>query len=152
MTNGSEKSISEIKPLEYWCWIKAKDNSTQIAYGVMEWRGMTYEQFAKWKWYFRYRCALLQIQYPRLEAEIHWGSMEPDKRTEKNILENRIRAKKGKITEVQNKINKAIKEWNEIFPIEQDPLWPRAVGKLERLKEELKLMQKEYENISGTIS
>lgn len=135
-------------PLEFWCWIRAKDHNTQKVYGVMEWRGMTFEQFNKWQWYFRYRWALLQTQYPKLQAEFHSGSCTPTTKTYLNILKNRIKGKKGKITEIQNKLNRAIREWDEIFPIESDPLWPKACEKLSRLKNELLYLENEFQTAS----
>lgn len=105
---------------------------------------MTPSQASKWRWYFRYRQALLQVKYPRYTVELAWGQQDPCIRTEKHRLTNAIRGKKAKITESKNKLQRAIREWDEIFPIEQDPLYPKVLDKIARLEKELVELEQEF--------
>ena len=134
----SEKMID--KPLLYFCKITVhtKFGNGKLVESFL-WEGFKFQLFTKYQWYFRYRAALLQVKYPKYHVEKYTG---PDKsRNPEEILKWRIRAKKAKITETKNKLQKARDYWDQLFPIEEDPLYLKAIAKLERLKSELKEMQ-----------
>lgn len=94
---------------------------------------------SKWNWYFRYRHALLQVQYPQFKVESTWGNYEVKQEHIVHLqsIKNRIVAKRRKITEINNKLEKARKHWDELFPIETNPLYHKAIKKLDRIKQEL---------------
>lgn len=110
--------------------------------------GMTVEQSARWRWYFRYRQALIQVKYPRYEVSLNTFQQPLQNRSLKNQLNNAIRGKKAKLTEAKNKLRKAVDTWDEIFPIEQDPIYPRVTSKIERLELELIELEKEYKRLT----
>lgn len=105
------------------------------------WKGYRLKQLTKWKWYFEYRYALLRIKYPK--NLINKGSYDYDAPADIKLvnLKNRISAKKRKITEIANKLQLARDNWTELFPIEENEFFIKAVGKLDRLKNELQQLQ-----------
>lgn len=141
--------MQPFKPFEIWYCVRISNNPDYVPRDIAEkeflrWDGMTPSQASKWRWYFRYRQALLQVKYPRYTVELAWGQQDPCIRTEKHRLTNAIRGKKAKITESKNKLQRAIREWDEIFPIEQDPLYPKVLDKIARLEKELVELEQEF--------
>lgn len=131
-------------------YVRIRQGSCQsLAKTVYYRKEMTFEFMCRWKWYFHYREALVRIKTPRHFTELLIGSYEPDKLTATQIkakrLRDRIISKKGKITEKKNLLRKALENWNSFLPIEEDPIWPKAVAKIESLKCELTAMESEYQ-------
>jgi len=95
--------------------------------------------FNKWQWYFKYREALYRIKNPRYYIELSMGSYDyvPPKEEVIKILINKIRAKKGKITEYKTKIRIAEQTWDEMFSIAENDLFKKAKAKIERYQIEL---------------
>jgi hypothetical protein len=104
----------------------------------LEWHNMPFPIRMKYDWYFKYRAALLQIKYPKCEIESVWGSEEATGQTAENLRRNKQIASKRKISTFKNKLELAKKEWNSLFPIENDDLYKRAVAKIEKLELEYK--------------
>ena len=126
----------------FWYSITVKEKPGD--YPVIEhmmWTELPFNTRIKFDWYFRYRAALLQIKYPKFIVSQDWGSQPMNKQQEVQSNKNKIRAKKGKITEMERKLELAKKTWTEIFPIEEDPLFLQAVAKIDRLKHELKQLE-----------
>lgn len=117
------------------------------------WDGFTFERFNRWRWYFEYRKALLQVQYPKMRTEITWGRYEPETRTDRQIAAGRvlnlIRARKRKATEIQNKMKQAKESWCELFPIEQDAAWLKAQSKLFSVKADQARLQEIYNRLKS---
>lgn len=109
----------------------------------------TWQVRMKWNWYFRYRTALLQVKYPKYNVEMTWGNEPMPKGDQhRKSLENKLIARKRKITEYQSKIFLARSAWTGMFPIESEPWWPEVTDKLSRAikeKEEFEIQIKEYE-------
>jgi hypothetical protein len=103
------------------------------------WDGFTLDQHVRWLWYFRYRAALLQVKHPKLCVEEAWGPYDPNPADQAEILNRRLIARKRKITEWKNKLRKAEETWNELFPIEDDLFYKKAVAKI--AKDELLLSE-----------
>lgn len=103
----------------------------------LKWSDLRFELRMKYDWYFKYRAALLQVKYPKYEVNTFWGQEKPSERTFGQIMDARIRSKKSKICEYKNKLEKAKASWSYIFPIEDDPLFQKAVDKIARLEKEL---------------
>lgn len=40
---------------------------------VMRWDGLPFGTRTRFDWYFKYRAALLQVKYPRLDVVMTWG-------------------------------------------------------------------------------
>lgn len=100
---------------------------------------MTVEFYERWKWYFEYRAALLRVKSPRSIVIYYQGSYQysPPKDELIKRLESKIRGKKAKITEFENKLQSAIKNWNELYPIEQHPHWSKVSDKKRAYHSEL---------------
>jgi hypothetical protein len=104
---------------------------------VLIWEDLVWDIRLKYDWYFKYRAALLQVKHPKYKVEVFHGRQDAKGKTLSNILKDKIRSKKAKITEYNNKLNLAIKEWNSLFPIEDDADFQRAKSKIWRLENEL---------------
>lgn len=95
---------------------------------------LPYHLFDKYRWYFRYRCALLQIQEPKKYHELTLYRLTP---TQVQIADHRakdiqdkITSLKAQITTIKNKMAQAKAAWTSFLPIESDPLWMKAAAKL----------------------
>jgi hypothetical protein len=108
---------------------------------ILHWKDLRWDLRLKYDWYFTYRAALLQVKYPKYRVDCKWGHEEAKEKALKQLLINKERAKRGKITEIQNKIQKAAANWCNLFPIEDDIIYKKAILKLERLKQELAELQ-----------
>lgn len=117
---------------------------------VLLWTDLRFELRTKWDWYFKYRAALLRVQHPRFYIEETYGHQVATKRTESQVLESRLRAKKAKITEITNKIQKYKDQYSELFPITEDYAYQIAIERLSRLKSELWKMQTELDAAKQT--
>jgi hypothetical protein len=98
-----------------------------------------FEIFMKWKWYFDYRAALYKIQHPKHRVDLMTGSYDylPPAETAIRNMQNKITAKKRVISKYRNKIQMAKNEWDELFPIEEYPLYKKAMEKIKRTQTEL---------------
>jgi hypothetical protein len=122
-----------------------------LAESVYYRKDMTFEFMTRWKWYFLYREARYRVEAPKAFTELSIGNYEADPRTTNEIkakrLRDRITNKKGKITEISNRMKKAREKWNSLFPIEEDPWWSPALAKIEELQCELATMELEYHSL-----
>ncbi len=109
---------------------------------------MTNEFFDRWEWFFRYRAARIQIDNPRKVVKYEFGAYayvlpDEDYRVK---LKSIIRQRRGKLTELKNKIKLLKDNWTEIFPVEEHPDWLRVVAKLSKTEKELEIaLQKQNE-------
>lgn len=107
------------------------------------WDGMTFEVRTKWGWYFRYRECLMQVKYPKYYVEMKWGNYEPKEEDDVEISrKNRVEHRRRKITEIERKLQRAREEHSGLFAIEDEPLYQRAVLKLERVRREKEELEK----------
>ncbi len=130
--------------------------STRLGGETLEWKywnGYTLQQHVRWKWYFKYRAALLRIKYPKSHIEESWGHYEPkEKKSQIKVLKGRITAKKRTLTKWKNKMDKYLKGMEEhnktvIIPFNpnDDPNYKPALEKIGRLEYELEELLKEME-------
>jgi len=107
---------------------------------MVEWRGLRFDLLMKWMWYFEYRQALLKVKYPRLRVELSQLDYKPETRSDLEVYRSQIKklltARKRKVTEIENNLKRARQSWDELFPIEENPYWKKAIEKLERVKAE----------------
>lgn len=125
--------------------IKAK-NENRETIEFLSWSGLRFDLRMKYDWYFKYRAALLQVKYPKFQIDVFWGNEPAQGKTLEQIQQGRIRAKKAKITEIKNKLQRAKENWSCLFPIEEDVIYRKAVAKVNRL--ELELIE-EYKQITA---
>jgi len=117
--------------------IKVYDKRGGTLIELLKWTGLKWELRIKYDWYYRYRAALLQVKYPKFEVNTIWGNEPATGKTLQEIRQSKIRARKAKITEYKNKLEKFKKSWVSIFPFEDDQYYQRAVHKISRLEAEL---------------
>lgn len=121
----------------------------------LSWAGLRYELRLKWDWYFKYRAALLQVQYPKHTVEILHGSEPATGKTLEQLESNKLIALKGKITRAKNKLAAYEKEfaawqksYTEIFPREQHPANIAYSLNIAMAKNKLKDLEEKLNNVS----
>lgn len=128
---------------KHWLIIKVYagqyPTSDMIAFKKWEW--LPWEVRCKWDWYFKYRAALFQVQYPKSLVTVHSGQHEKTKeQIDSDAIKFKIAAKRAAITKTENLIKQSENEWNarnELFPITEYGPYKKAMAKLEMLKQEL---------------
>jgi hypothetical protein len=128
---------SNVYDVVHWLNIKVINHKREII-EFLSWSGLKWDLRLKYDWYFKYRAALLQVKYPKFEVQTHWGNEPATVKTLEAIRQDKIRAKKSKITQYKNKLEKAKITWSSLFPIEDDIDYQRAVEKIKRLEFELR--------------
>jgi hypothetical protein len=110
-------------------------------------RDLPFEVLCKWQWYFEYRAALYKVSNPKHKVELTTGSYEfvPPIEEEQKRLKNVITGKKATITKYENLLKKAIETWNQLFPIEDDLHYKKCVLKIDKLKCELRELEKIFD-------
>ena len=132
LINIPEKGILEKKEVEFLKWFFFNDKLCK-----------------RWRWYFKYRAALLQVKYPKYDVELKFSTSDlQSKEQELNLLERRIIAKKRKVTEVQNKINLFKKNYSELFSIDENHIFLKLKQIENKKIEELSLLESQYKQIS----
>lgn len=109
--------------------------------GILEvhrWEGYKFSQFIKWKWYFEYRVALLRVKYPKNHIDARQFDEPLTPKAEAEILKSKISAQKGQVTKIKNAIERAERNWDQLFPIEDDQYYQKAQEKLYKAEIELK--------------
>jgi hypothetical protein len=104
--------------------------------------GLRFETYMKWLWYFEYRAALYKVANPRhtVTLEPHQYEYIPTEMVIAKKNKDAIAGKKAQVTKWKKLIDNAKKEWDELFPIEDDPYYIMACEKLQRLETELMLL------------
>lgn len=114
----------------------------------LNWRNIPLKTYYKFFWYYKYRSALLQVKYPRFEIIQFWGvDREPSVKSQELILKNKIISRKRKISEMNNKVNYVIKNWNELFSYEEEPIYLKFIEKKNKAEKELNELIIQYEKI-----
>lgn len=99
---------------------------------------LTNDFFRRWQWYFEYRAALIKVQNPKSRIRFEVGAYDfvlPED-SYRVKLKNILIKRKAQVTEFKCKIENARKNWNELFPIEENPHWRKVQDKLNRLEKE----------------
>lgn len=103
----------------------------------------------RWKWFYKYRQALLQIKYPKANVEILYETVSVQSyEQQSHLLKNKIIARKRKITEFENRIKRFENEYVDLFPIVENPVYIELnvrknyhEMKLENLNEEIQKLE-----------
>lgn len=112
-------------------------------------KNTTYDFNKRWKWFYKYRQALLQIKYPKANIEILYETIPVQSyEQQSHLIKNKIIARKRKITEFENRIQHLKDGYMDLFPIEQNPVYIELNNrkkyhemKLENLNEELQKLE-----------
>ena len=113
------------------------------------WKDLPWEVRIKWTWYYEYRAALLKVENPRSKVVENWGSYKKEGKSRIEFLKTKVSSAKGQVTKILNLLEKAESSWNELFPIYEDPIYQKALIKLNDKVEKLieaKLELNRYEN------
>jgi len=107
---------------------------------------ISYHLMLKYKWYFRYRTALFQTQYPHKYIEFCHVIKSKKQSEEKKIkrLKNLIKAAKSRITKIKNAIKNMKANYFELFPIENNTNYQKALCKLQEAENTLINYEKQY--------
>lgn len=133
------KEITTLELVNFWVKITLQEKFGREYLQLLFWELPNMELRMKYNWYFKYRAALLQVQHPKHEVTMSWGTSEKYTEEQKAEIEfrNKLIAKKRTVTKYCNLLKQAEKEWNSLFPIQDDLMYQKAVNKIERLKNEL---------------
>jgi len=95
-------------------------------------KDLTFEMICKWKWYFDYLGALYKVKHPKDDVEVMTANYDyvPPRIEAIKVLNNKIKAKKGKITEFTRKLNLALATWDELH-LEPNSLFPKPIPKIQ---------------------
>lgn len=141
--------IQHIDFKRYGCKIILHRQAFQGSEGKLMhyWTGLPFKTYMKFQWYFQYRAALIKVQNPRLFVEICPFQYDHVLKVDeiRKRLTDRQRSAKAKVTEFTNKIELAKRHWNQLFPIEEDDLYKRAMTKLELKKNEVTELQNQID-------
>lgn len=108
------------------CWLKHHQEFPTESYS---WGPLRIELVLKWNWYFEYRLALLRIKYPRAKVlELQRIEVEPDTRTERQLLENNVSRRRGELTKFLNKVAKAKEAYDKSIKQEASTIGLQMFG------------------------
>jgi len=136
MLNNNLPFCNNILDVVHYYSIKVYDDKRNLIEFFL-WSGMKWNIRIKYDWYFNYRAALLQVKYPKYKILTSMGNEPASFKTLLEIKNSKIIRKKAKITELKNKLKKAIDKWDCLFPIEEDIFYQQAVKKIAKLEFEL---------------
>ncbi len=116
---------------------------------LITWKDYSFEQYNKWKWYFRYRQAKWQIENPKafVQLELFNYTFMSEEDLEKKRLKDKITGNKGKLTQYLNKLKLVEDNWNELFPIIDYEPYQRAQAKIFLLKNKISDLEIELSNL-----
>jgi hypothetical protein len=81
---------------------------------VLLWQQLPFELRTKYDWYFKYRAALLQVQYPRWYVTMTFGSEAPNMTNEEHLRKNRLSSLRGQLTKTVNTIDDTLTIINKL--------------------------------------
>lgn len=113
---------------------------------------LRFEIVMKFKWFFEYRAALMKVKNPKSYVDLKITKSNAEGQKMIDILKNRTPSKLGQVTKVKNAIEKYAREWNSLFPIDEDQYYQKAIKKLEMKKMELALHLEEIRKHESKIS
>ncbi|WP_286914833.1 hypothetical protein [Flavobacterium sp. UBA4197] len=137
----------------FWYKIIVKDEKHQWCSNLcLSWNNLPWAIRQKYDWYFKYRAALLQVQYPKFKIEQSWGSKAPDTKTAMAFLKDKIAGKKRMVTKLNNAIEDYVNslEQTELFGVNgADKRLENTRDKLKKYEFELIQAEAEYNELSS---
>ena len=109
-------------------------------------KDLTFELFNRWKWFFRYRAALIQVQHPKQFVELEFIKVKftPDLQVLLKRAKDKFIGAKATLTKYQNKKKEMEDNWNELFPIEQPPKFMFVMDKIDEYEIKRKESGRKY--------
>lgn len=119
-----------------------------------KWDQLSFQIRLKYDWYFKYRAALYQVQYPRFVVETFIGN-EPAKGRDlerirkKKQTSNKIATTKAKnnLASYTNEFEKYQKSYSKIFPIEEEIEYKDFVKNINLMQNKIKKLEEEFKLI-----
>lgn len=130
----------------YTICVRPKPGAKWVEY--YSWRNYSIECFSRWKWYFKYRAALLQIKYPKYVVQEKWGGEAATGLTkqqlESKLKKNAISTSKRMITKISRSIEKyEEEEKKKLLPDWNNPKYLKTKEKLVEYIDKLYMLEKE---------
>jgi len=142
-------SFESFENRRYGCKILLHRNgfAAADAQRIHHWTGFRFEQYNKYRQWFRYRAALIQVQHPKQYVEVYEYHYQhvPEKEEMQKRLQNKLKSAKAKHTEYTNKMNRARQGWKELFPIEDHPAYQKAMEKVQEKQMQIIELQKQID-------
>ena len=110
---------------------------------IRRWDNLRFELLSKYEWYFRHIAAKYQLANPQKVVYFSYYRTVVGHtiNTEKKQIEDKIINLKGRITKDKNNLKKAVEFWNQLFPIEQDPQYQKAIQAITAKEDRLKSLK-----------
>ena len=109
-------------------------------------KDLPFELFMRWKWFFRYRAALIQVQHPKQFVELEFIKVKftPDLQVLLKRAKDKFIGAKATLTKYQNKKKEMEDNWNELFPIQQHPKFMFVMDKIDEYEIKRKQSGRNY--------
>ncbi len=107
---------------------------------VRSWRCLPVDTYMRFRWYFDLRAAMIKIDNPKHAVEVRatmydLSEGDPDYRWQKkNEIDARIRAARVQLTKWDNNLKKFREQWDSFLPVEDDPMYKKAVERVNARK------------------
>lgn len=141
---------------------KVKDDSTVLYYFKIEvfksgsiqveqlfWNDLPFYIRTKYDWYFEYRAALLRIKYPRYRHSITMGSYPKETKDIIKIMERRLKKAIARVSITERNLELYRLMYRELFPIEDDPDYQKALQVLDNKRENVNKIKKELNQLNN---
>lgn len=131
-------------------FVKIRAGKTQsVAETIYFQNGLTFELMSKYRWYFKYRTALYQVQHPRHFVEMEHGGYKytPPDQEQLKSLKDKIAGKRRTISKFRTQVLMAEQNWSWLFPIDEDKDYLRALAKIEEHQAELEELENKFQTI-----
>lgn len=151
--NKSEVLNSNLSNFVNWYTIKVINNKREIV-EYLSFSGLKWELRLKYDWYFKYRSALFQVQYPKFEVQNYWGKEPAKGKTLEEIRSVKISSKKATITKAKNNLSGYLKEFEnyklnyaELFPITEKIQYQEFLKNIELLNQKINRLEFELRTL-----
>ena len=110
---------------------------------IRRWDNLRFDLLSKYQWYFRHVAAKFQLTNPCKTIYFsYYRTVVGDTiNAERKQIQDKIINLKGRITKDKNNLQKAQDAWNQLFPIEQDPQYQKAIQTITSKEDRLKSLE-----------
>lgn len=120
------------------------------AKAIMVWENLPFHTYMRFRWYFRYRAAMIQVQHPKQLVEILETRQQLSiQQAEELHLKNKIIRAKADITKINNAIEKHRPRHQPTFfePTFEDTIaYKKALEKLDQLRLKLQNLEELWQD------
>lgn len=137
-------------------WVRITIHSAEYTGDIIKvlvWRDLPWAVRVKWSWYFKYRAALEQVHHPRSRVNMTWGNSPAEGKTLLLVKKERVTSRKREVTRISNAIKKH-EEYMSTFLIwekDQDKDYQKALAKLDRVQNELRIAEEELKDLQSGL-